>query len=585
MINIEKDNIKFLPKDKIPQSNINNFSTISQNAIKYYYIIIHNIPIPIESLINYSTPDVTKNIAKKNSLNEFNTNPENLSYFSPVTIAGTGTSINPEYKRDLIKEKKKTQLIQNPSTNFFSKIGNDMLKGPKISINNSQLNNNNSSLNQFLEQNKRRNIIRENTQINKVKDENHIDKQISLISSLIEPAMQSKATPSKFMINRVRNTNKGSSSKKQNNINSKYLSKESDQVTTNNSNNSINLLPITDISSLNNSLNSSERNIPKAYKNTNHSDYNKSKGDGKNINLNFSLNLRENILLNISNIVTNKKSNGKNSLLNHTNNNNYSNMNINPNSSYVLTDTNLKENINSNLIINYHTNNILDISSISAIKNQTNFLKEITNKNSFLNHLKMFEINMELDDIINNYSNSNIYDNYYLNSYIKNINKNLLFTQLRKYFQMVKNEFNNGINGNNLNQNENLNETEFNFFMDENLNILYTKLIKLQMIVLSILFVLFKNLNLDDYIKVHIRKICSSLIYPLINFFECFVVHQSQVVNDHFYLNNLSQNFRDKFKKIYKFNRMNRYFSTKDNIIFLNKFSDELMLMVKQFPR
>jgi len=295
---------------------------------------------------------------------------------------------------------------------------------------------------------------------------------------------------------------------------------------------------------------------------------NKTKNEIKNLNLSATVN--ENILVNLTNLTSDKRfGTGKNNL------SNLNNLNSNITENNLLTYENNLHNINLNLN---------DLSTITMIKNSNNnFLKEITNKSSFLNHLKLFEINLEIDDAINNYSSLNIYDNYYVNSYIKSVNKHFIFSEFRKYFQILKKEFLNG-NVNRIEQ-ENLNETEFNFFIDEKINLLYEKLLKLQMIVFSILLVLFKNLNLDDNVKVHIRKLCSSLIYPMINFYDCFVMHHPLVGNDIYIKKSLSPSFRDKFKKIHKFNRMNKYFSIKDNIFFLNKFSDELMIFIKQFPR
>jgi hypothetical protein len=449
-----------------------------------------------------------------------------------------------EINKAQIKDKK-----SNLEQNFFSKVGVDLFKQTKIIKQIIAPKNSISSLEHFAEQNKRKNLHRENNLIEKEKDE--VDRQNILF--------QQHLNGNSFQ--------RSSSIKLKKNLKSKDVEYLSD------------LASNKDMSGkYYNSQNFKERNVSSLIQNKlNNANANKFEKNKTKI-LNLSNVLKEKI--------SNSYSNATNPNYNSSNSNYYLIQNEKRSGKIndFITNSNsqiLNENVNFNYNNNISTNfNIHDYSTVGQVKNFNYFMNEFSKKSSFLNHLKMFEINLDLDDGINNYNNSNLYDNYYLNSHIKTLNKSHLFADLRRYFQIVKKEFNT-----NPISSESPKRYDFDFFIDENINLLYEKLTKLQMIVMAILFVFFKNLNIDDFLKVHIRKLCSCLIYPMINFYECFVINQPHVTNDHSISSYMSQNFREKYRKIYKFNRMNRYFSTKDNIFFLNKFTDELIVLIKHFPR
>ncbi len=87
--------------------------------------------------------------------------------------------------------------------------------------------------------------------------------------------------------------------------------------------------------------------------------------------------------------------------------------------------------------------------------------------------------------------------------------------------------------------------------------------------------------SLDDYLKNHIKKLSSLLIHPVINFLDFFIISQPAFSE---FKEQIGILFYDKYRRILKYKRINKFYNLHENITVINKSVDELTLLIKQFP-
>lgn len=242
------------------------------------------------------------------------------------------------------------------------------------------------------------------------------------------------------------------------------------------------------------------------------------------------------------------------------------------NNSIVLPKTNkskitLSRNLNLNFLEKAITNENKQLDSY------VNFLCDIPDDGAFLiSHLKIIEASLDIELV---------YENYLINNgliidinYSKNCNKNTLILMLKRYFNVLKKEL--------TVSNKIENKTNDEFFIFHNINKLYSKLIKLKIIIYGIIMLCYTQMSSDVNLKTQLKRIYSSYFGLFINFFDLFIYQQLSMNYPDIILN-LKQDFSTKYSKIYKNYKVNKEARLSDTVFILIKNSDGILLMIKQF--
>jgi hypothetical protein len=210
-------------------------------------------------------------------------------------------------------------------------------------------------------------------------------------------------------------------------------------------------------------------------------------------------------------------------------------------------------------------------------ENSVNFLCDLSLDNfSFINHLKLFECHMEIDPIIETLSTSK-------SAKQTENSTSKLITLLNKYFTILRETYNpHSYSAYTYTYTSSLNQNLDSFFIYQNLNTSYQRLIKLQILIMTIFIISVTQLNVEASLKSHMRKVFTNLNQGMVLMFENFIMEESTINYSEIITKNLDIDFFDKFNKMCKVYKSIQGVRNSDLLSIINKNIDGVIISVKQ---
>jgi hypothetical protein len=227
-----------------------------------------------------------------------------------------------------------------------------------------------------------------------------------------------------------------------------------------------------------------------------------------------------------------------------------------------LTDFRSRKRLSNNTLkMNYMTK------ENPEMDNCVNFMRDISSNDiSLINHIRLFEVYIEIEGGLDSFGSGNMFT-------ISMTRRPSLAVSLRKFFSILREDYDNSL----------LLDFSSEFFLFDSVNKLYLKSMKIQMVVLMILFISFTHLVSDSALKLSLRKLMASLTLPLINIFENFIYGQILLNHNEIFVKYLKPNFHEKYLKILKNYKVAKSGRLSESAVTLNKHLDSLVIMIKQF--
>jgi len=114
-------------------------------------------------------------------------------------------------------------------------------------------------------------------------------------------------------------------------------------------------------------------------------------------------------------------------------------------------------------------------------------------------------------------------------------------------------------------------------FNSQNVNKIYQKALKLQMIIIVYIKFCVIDLSYDSNLRTSLKKVINSLTVPLVNLFDIFIVKKFREI--------LSFSQREKISKTLKLNKINRNNKLLDIFYQFGKSVDNTAVVIKQFSK
>ena len=232
-------------------------------------------------------------------------------------------------------------------------------------------------------------------------------------------------------------------------------------------------------------------------------------------------------------------------------------------------------------------NNNLNIKDLENIDISMNFIKDLsTYSSTFVSFLQLIQTHMDIELLLDNTENKG--NNIFRRKTVNTITNEKIF----KLNKLINNYFNTlsliYLKNNNIPKNNEQNKTLpiDNFFLYQQINVIFHKCIKIQICLFCSILVSLSQLNIYEInimIKNHFTQIIKELSNPLLNIYETFIKEEVNLNYPEIITHNLRPDFNDHYNKLHKIQKFTQNYKNSELINLISKNLDKCVNSMKYY--